>query len=123
MQTRQVQGPESDSLGVSEGFDPIPPLAKSLSREAYLLCFDEFQVTDIADAMILKRLFDHLFQRGVVVVSIHRRYLVVNVRFSAMALQVATSNRAPDQLYKNGLQRDLFLPYFFHFFSDIFHFY
>ena len=71
--------------------DPIPPVAKQFASEAKLLCFDEFQVTQIADAMILSRLFEHMFKRGVTV--------------------VATSNRHPDELYKNGINRDLFTPF------------
>lgn len=71
--------------------DPIPPVAASLAKEARLLCFDEIQITDICDAMIIKRLFTILLDLGVVIVT--------------------TSNRPPSGLYEGGINRSSFLPF------------
>lgn len=73
--------------------DPIAPVAAKIRRDASLLCFDEFQVTDVADAMILKRLFELMLKSGIRIVS--------------------TSNRPPCDLYKGGLNRPLFEPFIY----------
>lgn len=83
-----------NSIGLArkEGVsDPIEPVAARIAKQAHLLCFDEMQITDITDAMLVGRLFEKLFARHVIIVS--------------------TSNRHPDDLYKDGLNRHLFLPF------------
>ncbi|MGO9674395.1 MAG: cell division protein ZapE [Methylocella sp.] len=81
---------QADRQKKAKGDDPIAAVADSIAADALLLCFDEFHVTDITDAMILGRLFTALLERGVVI--------------------VATSNVAPDGLYQDGLNRALFVP-------------
>lgn len=82
---------ERFKAGETRQKDPMPPVASDIYEEAWVLCFDEFSVTDIADAMILSRLFEQLFAKGCIL--------------------IATSNVEPRNLYKDGLNRSLFLPF------------
>lgn len=91
MHERIKQARADIAAGKIKGDDPIKPVAEGLAEDMRLLCFDEFSVTDIADAMLLGRLFSRLFDDGVVV--------------------VATSNVEPSFLYKDGINRQLFLPF------------
>ena len=88
MQDVQVKLHEARKTGVD---DALVPVADEIGKDLRLLCLDEMQITDITDAMLVGRLFDLLMGKGVVVVT--------------------TSNRVPDDLYKAGLNRDLFLPF------------
>ncbi len=90
-QERIHQHRQAYKKGETKEEDPIPKIAQDLAQEAVILCFDEFTVTDIADAMILGRLFEAMFEEGVIV--------------------IATSNVEPKNLYLNGLNRKIFLPF------------
>ena len=87
--------------------DPVPGVAAEVAADSQLLCFDESQATDVADSMLMKRLFEQLWSRGCVVAAsntIHDAH--------CMLLQVvATSNREPDRLYENGINRQHFVPF------------
>jgi predicted ATPase len=74
-----------------DGDEMMDQCVELVHQKSWVLCFDEFQVTDIADAMVLRVLFESLWKKGTVV--------------------IITSNREPDELYKNGIQRHLFLPF------------
>ena len=87
---QEVHGRLRAERAKEEG-DPIPPVARAIAAEAKLLCFDEMVINNSADAMILSRLFSQLLEAGVTVVT--------------------TSNRPPKDLYLNGLNRELFLPF------------
>lgn len=87
----EAQRKSLSTLGSGSSGDLVERVADELLAEAELLCFDEFQVTNISDAVIMRRLFSILFEKGM--------------------LMVATSNRPPDDLYLNGLNRELFTPF------------
>lgn len=92
-QLRQKYGKQSSSLPYAVGArsDPLPEIARNIASRNNVLFFDEFQVTDVADAMMMQRLFSNLFSNNVTVIS--------------------TSNREPDDLYRDGVQRDRFVPF------------
>ena len=87
---QEIQGKLEDARRANT-VDAMRPVAEEVAGSLRLLCFDEMQITDIADAMIVGRFFEALFERGVTIVT--------------------TSNRVPEDLYKNGLNRQLFLPF------------